>query len=336
MHRNWFQRSALTLCQDADHAIASFVTGMPENTLAHFETISQCRVGSEISQALNRHGRSLRSLKLGSLDDAGVKSLGLLQNCTAIETLALSSASASPDLKATENDTFLEIVSWLGSCNALQDISLGEFVSAPDLLLPILQNKNVKLRSLEVSAKNGEYTSKDHHDFHRALTEQPSLRSLVLRADPDPSSRDDIETLMNAFCSLKSLRQLRLYRISDYFSDEQIVLLAQNLSNLQDLDISGYGVSDAVWPSLAELPLKVINFSGITTFTEDGLLDFIDRLGDRNQGLDLSISHADPDVAIPQESQDIIREVIATKLSGKLDYVLLRGMLLCPFDGIVC
>lgn len=46
------------------------------------------------------------------------------------------------------------------------------------------------------------YVVKDHHDFHQALSQQKGLRSLLLRADPDPTSRDDLETLMNAFCSL--------------------------------------------------------------------------------------------------------------------------------------
>lgn len=132
---------------------------------------------------------------------------------------------------------------------------------------------------------------------------------------------------MNAFCSLRELRQLRLYRISDYFSDDQIVLLAQNLSNLEDLDISGYGVSDLVWPSLAKLPLKVVNFGGITTFTEDGILDFIERLDPvLHRGLELSVTNADPDAAIAQDSLDLVRDVLATKLDGKFDYVLLRGL----------
>lgn len=314
--------------QDADHSTAAFISEMPENSLTYFESVSHCRIGAETCLALNRHGKSLLSLKLGSLDDAGVQSLGLLQDCTAIETLALSSSTASPDLKSTQNDTYTEIVSWLQNCNALQDISLSDFISAPDLLLPVLQNKQAKLQSLEISANNGEYISKDHHDFHRALADKPSLRSLMLKADPDPTSRDDIETLMNAFCSLKDLRQLRLYRISDYFSDEQIVMLTEHLGNLEDLDISGYGVSDKVWPSLAKLPLKVVNFSGITTFTTGGILEFIERLGESSRGLELSIVNADPDAAISQSSLDLIRDVLSTKLDGRLDYVLLRGLLL--------
>lgn len=319
----------LTYLKDADHSVASFISEMPENTLVNFETISHCRIGPETCLALNRHGRSLLSLKLGSLDEAGVQSLGLLQDCTAVETLELSSTTASPDLKATQNDIYLAIVSWLSSCNALQDVSIGDLVSAPDLLIHVLQNKNTKLKKLEISAKQGEYISPDHNDFHQAFSSQPSLRSLALKADPDPTSRENIDTLMNGICSLKDLRQLRLYRISDYFTDQQIISLAQNLSSLEDLDISGYGVSDAVLPSLANLPLKVVNLTGITTFSANGILDFVERLDPvLHRGLELSVTNADPDAAISQESQDLVRDVLATKLDGRFDYVLLRGLCL--------
>lgn len=79
----------------------------------------------------------------------------------------------------------------------------------------------------------------------------------------------------------QELRELNLTRISDYFSDEHIALIAQQLRNLEDLYIGGYGVSDAVFPHLTELRnLKVVTFSGITSFTEAGILDFVDPLGE--------------------------------------------------------
>lgn len=74
---------------------------------------------------------------------------------------------------------------------------------------------------------------------------------------------------------------MRLTRISDYFSDEHIGSIAQQLHNLEDLYIGGYGVSDAVFKHLTTLKsLKVVNFSGITAFTEDGILEFVNSLGE--------------------------------------------------------
>jgi hypothetical protein len=307
--------------------LGTFISEMSENSLVYFETISNCRIGPETCLALNRHGKSLRSLKLG-LDGTGLQALGLLQRCTAIETLALSSAIASPDLKTTQNDVYLDILGWLKSCNQLLDVSLTNIVSAPDLLLAVLLNNEVKLEKLQINApiEAGMYLVKDHRDFHQALGQQPSLRSLLLRADPDATTRDDIETLMNSFCSLKNLRELSLTRISDYFSDEHIQLLTDHLTNLEDLYVGGYGISDAVWTSLANVQnLRTVTFSGITKFTESGILDFIDRLGEGVRGITLSIENADQDTPISLESQDLIREVMATKLDGRFEYQLLRG-----------
>lgn len=170
------------------------------------------------------------------------------------------------------------------------------------------------------------YVVKDHHDFHQALTQQPSLQSLLLRADPEPTSRDDIDTLMDAFCSLKELRELRLNRTSDYFRDENIITLVEQLTNLEDLYIGGFGISDTILPHLAKLEnLKVITFSGLTSFSANGLLDFVGSLGKGNHGLTLSVDLADPESAISQESQDLIRETMAQSLDGRFDYQLLRG-----------
>ncbi|KAK4494039.1 hypothetical protein PRZ48_015226 [Zasmidium cellare] len=313
--------------EDADHQLATFISGMQENTLNSFENISACHIGPETCLALNSHGKSLRSLKLG-LSDEGVQALALLQGCTAVETLALASFTPSVDLKATQNDVFLEIVEWLKNCRSLMDVSFYNFVSAPDLLLPVLLNKDISLQKLQVNATEGAmYVVKDHHDFHQALSQQKGLRSLLLRADPDPVTRDDLDILMDAFCSLKDLRELRLTRISDYFSDEHIGLIAQQLPNLEDLYIGGYGVSDAVFTHLTNLQnLKVVTFSGVTSFTEGGIMDFVEKLGEGNYGLTLSVDNADPESAISPESQDLIRDVIVTKLDGRFEYQLLRGM----------
>ncbi|KAF2211000.1 hypothetical protein CERZMDRAFT_44205 [Cercospora zeae-maydis SCOH1-5] len=319
-----------SLNDDADHAIATFISGMQRNTLAYFENISLCRIGAETCLALNHHGKSLQSLKLGLTDD-GLPALALLQGCTSITTLALASSTSTPDLKATQNDTYLEMIEWLRNCTGLREVSLTNFVSAPDLLLPILLNKDIQLQKLQINAnEGGMYVVKDHHEFHRALSQQPGLRQLLLRADPDPVTRDDIDTLIDAFTSLKELRELSLFRISDYFSDAQIGMLAISLPNLEELYVGGYGISDAVFSSLAELKnLKVITFSGITTFTEAGIMSFVNRLGPGNRGLVLAVDNADQDMAIPQQSQDVIRDALS-QIDGRFEYQLLRGMLRVP------
>lgn len=315
-----------SLNDDADHAIATFISGMQKNTLTYFENISSCRIGAETCLALNHHGHSLQSLKLGLAAD-GLPALALLQGCTSITTLALAASTGTLDLKATQHDVYLEMVEWLRNCTSLREVSLTNFVSAPDLLLPVLQSKDTKLQKLQINAnEGGMYVVKDHRDFHQALSQQPGLQQLLLRADPDPVIRDDIDTLIDAFTSLKELRELSLFRISDYFSDSHIGMLAISLPNLEELYVGGYGISDAVFSSLAELKnLKVITFSGITTFTEAGIMSFVDKLGPGNRGLVLAVDNADQDTAIPQESQDVIRNALS-QIDGRFEYQLLRGV----------
>lgn len=72
-----------------------------------------------------------------------------------METLALASVNPSADLKATQHDVFLEIVEWLRNCKSLSDVSFYNFASAPDLLLPVLLNKDISLLKLQVNAMDG-------------------------------------------------------------------------------------------------------------------------------------------------------------------------------------
>lgn len=312
---------------NSDHYLANFINGMPPNTLVSFENMSSCRIATECCLAFNTHGRSLTTLKL-ALEEDGILALALLQNCTTIESLNIASLIPnSTDLKATQNEAYLEIWEWLKRCDNLNHVSFQDVISAPDLLMPVLLNSKVQLSSLHVGAKEGAlYQLNRHHDFHRALTQQPTLDTLSLRADPDPVTRDDQETVLDALCSLVNLRDLNLFRVSDYFSDQHVKALAQRLKNLESLYIGGYGVSDAVLDDLAGLPnLKMVNFAGITAFSVRGILDFINKLGRGNAGLAFSVEMADPDSMISEDDQEHLRKALYEKVGGRFDYQPLRG-----------
>lgn len=311
---------------DADQQLAMFINGMQENSLLRFENISNCRMGTETCLALNAHGKSLKALKLHTEND-GLLACRYLQGCTGLETIAIEDAGPTQDLKATQNDVYLEMVEWLKSCTALRDISLSNIQSAPDLLTPVLLNSDIALTKLQINAKEGSmYIVKDHHDFHESLGQKSSLREVLLRADPEAMGRDDLEVLMNTFCALTNLRTLNLTRISDYFNDEHIKLLARNLPELEDLYVGGFGITDAVLVDLASLRnIKSLTFSGLTSLTADGLLDFVGLLGEGNRGILLAIDNADMDSAISPEGQDLVRETLAEAVEGRFQYQLLRG-----------
>lgn len=317
----------------SDHRLAAFISGMRENTLVTFETISDVTIGRETCLALNHHGKSLTTLKLALKED-GLLALGLLQGCTSIEVLSLESLATPADLKTTKYDLYLEILGWLGSRTLLKDVTLVDLPSAPDLLLPLLLNNNVKLQRLQIkSNESSMYSTAENQDFHAALRAQPSLRALILRADPDPPSREGIETLLESICSLKELRELNLTRISDFFTDEHLNQLAHHLPQLSSIYVGGYGISDSVLDAMSSMKaLSQLNFAGITSFTVNGLLDFVAKLGTSNQGLWLSVDSADPDSMLSQEAQDLVKDAIVTKLGGTFEYQPLRDPNVPEFD----
>ena len=114
----------------------------------------------------------------------------------------------------------------------------------------------------------------------------------------------------------------------DLLTDPEIGALADNLPNLQELYISGYGVTDAVLDKMSALRhLHTVNFFAVTAFTVGGLLDFVAKLElPGNDGLALVIDNADPDSALSDEEQNLVREALLTKVGGRLEYQLLRGM----------
>jgi hypothetical protein len=57
----------------------------------------------------------------------------------------------------------------------------------------------------------------------------------------------------------------------------------------------------------------------------DGLLDFISRLGPGNQGIRLSVDMADTDTLLSEDELTLVRENLAEKVGGTLEYMALRG-----------
>lgn len=311
---------------DSDNQLARFLNGLPKNTLQYFENNGECGIGTETCQALNTHGASLKYLGL-ALPDKGIEGLAMMQSCTAIETLKLSETQPSHDLKEMQKDTLEGMVEWLKQCTKLREVSFTNFVSAPDILAPVLSEEGIDLEDLQVIAKDDYlYVLRDHQAFHAAIGLQTKLQSLFLKADPDPLEPVARNHLCEALCELTDLRYLHLMRTSDYFQDDQLQLLGENLLKLEDLFVGGWLLSDSTLITLSNLGnLRSITFNGLSVFTANGLLDFIDRLGPGNRGLTISIDMASLDGALSSEEQDLVRDTLATKIQGRFEYQLVRG-----------
>ncbi|CAD0113905.1 unnamed protein product [Aureobasidium uvarum] len=319
-----------TLCNrvgdDSDRQLARFLNRMPKNTLQYFENIGECGVGTETCQALNTHGASLKFLAL-AIPDKGIEGLGMMQDCTVIETLKLTDTQAPHDLKEMQKDTLDAMVEWLKQCTKLREVTLIDFISAPDILAPVLSEEGIDLEDLQIGAKDDcMYALREHQEFHAAIGLQTRLQSLLLKADPDPLEPVARNQLCESLCELRDLRYLQLTRSSDYFQDDQLQLLGENLLNLEELLVSGWLLSDRTLTTLSNLGnLKSVSFTGLSVFTADGLLDFIDKLGPGNRGLAISIDMASLDAALSSEEQDLIRDTLATKVQGRFEYQLVRG-----------
>lgn len=306
--------------------MAEFISGMPRDTLSDFENHGECGLGPETCLAFNTHGKSLKALTL-ALPEKGITGLGLLQSCTSIEKLKITDLRPPHDLKATQNDVFLDMVNWLKECKNLREISLTDFISAPDILTEVLNLSDIQLEELQINARDDNmYMLKDHKDFHLAIGKQTKLRSLLLKADPEPLTPDARDILVEQLCQLRDLKYLKLTRTSDYFQDYHVQALAENLLSLEDFLVAGWQLSDYCLDKVSNLrDLKSVTFNGPSIFTALGLLKFISNLGPGNQGLAMSIDMAVTDSALTSEEQDIVRDALMDKVQGRFEYQMIRG-----------
>jgi hypothetical protein len=320
---------------EADRQLGAFISGLPTQILTELITISNCGVSSDTCTALNKHGDSLKRLELNFNADA-VPAIALLKGCTAVESLHLE-IPGTIDLESAHPEVFLELVNWLPQCTQLKEINLTEFKNGPSILLPLFLADSIHLgeASLEVRtlASEASYSVKENREFHRALMHQKSLTTLRLRGDSEGVMRDDIDALVDSVIQLTNLKHLELRGVADYFSDTQLVRLFTALSNLEEVYVGGFGVSDAILPAVASLKrLRVINFVAITRFSREGLLDFVEELGPGNEGLHLSVDNADPMALLTDEEVAEVREALSEKVQGRIDYIPLRDPNVSEFE----
>lgn len=315
----------LTFCfyirSTVDSDLAAFFSTLRENSLRSFTAISARSIGSETFLALNNHRLSLRVLKLHELTSDAIKCLSLLQGCEALEILHLQDYDGLISLEATENDVYLEILAWLRRCTGLQELRLQSILSAPSILADLCLCNNIRLRKLELLY----YPLTNDQDFHKAMSHQTSLESLILRAYPEGAFKDDIDTLVDSIAQLNALRELDICETSELFHDPQIIRIASSLQKLEKLSFSGYDITDSIWPSISSLHhLRALNILALTSFSVDGLLNYISTLQPTNQGLVLSVMSQGLAYDLSEHEKSIIQSSIEAKVDGKFEFVLYR------------
>lgn len=307
---------------DAAPNLSAFFSTLRPNSLRSFTALSARNIWPDVFMTLNNHRLSLKVLKLDGLKSDAIKRLSLFQGCEALEILHLQDEDGVIDLEKTENDVYLEVLEWLGRCSQLRELSLKKILSAPSILANLCLRNNIRLRSLEVTR----YPMLTGSDFHRAISHQTSLESLILRADyHDIISREHTDRLVSSICKLAGLKELDICETSDYFESSEIMQLASCLPKLERFSFSGQEVTDAIWPSIASLHrLQAFNAHATTCFSFGGLLSYISTLQPTNHGLVLSVLSQRLDWNLSAHHRDILQHKIAEKVDGRFEFVLYR------------
>jgi len=319
----------LSICQWAgtgsDEKLGSFISGLPSQMLRELTTISGCGVSLQTCTALNNHGQTLQKLELDFGFEA-IPALALLKGCTNVRVLHLE-ISATVDMAETHKEVLTELINWLNSCTSLREITLTEFMCGPTILTPLLLSEEIRLEEVSLNAVRNLYNGGEHRDFHLALAHQKTLKTLDLRGNAEDMVRDDIDALVDSVSQLVNLQSLKLHGLADYFSNPEIIRCLAPLTNIEEVYIGGWNVTDSVLTTVATLKkLHTLNFAAITAFTCDGLLSLVEKLSSGQDGFHLSIDDADPMRMINEEEVKLIHESLQAKVGGTLDYLPLRGL----------
>lgn len=290
----------------------------------NFELYSGSDIGKLSLTAMNHHASTLTSIKLLGLNDEAIKSLGLLGHCTALEKLELEASVPSARLEDLENDAFIEIVSWLNNCRNLKELTLENFYDGPSILAQALVTRNFDLTSLTVK-KYVAYGEKAVA-FHTAISEQSCLQKLFLNGAGDDSTSEELCILVDALTRIPGLQVLALNQMSDNFTDDHIIHLAENLPCLETFYPSGFAITDDVFPALARLGnLRDMQFFGVTNFTAQGIADFISSLDkETNKTLVLRMWAVDTEYALSDDEQASLHDLVSNRLDGRFGMTLWR------------
>jgi hypothetical protein len=302
---------------EPDQDFFDFLTQLRPQTLQSVEIFSSSFCASLTPSGLKNHQLTLTELKLGGITQQLLMALPNIGECPMLSILHFEIGPISGTLS---DQVKKEISNWMSSCTRLTDIRVS--FKGPDLtielLTPVLLS-SVRLTKLELSRYDGALAE----SFHRALHEQTSLESLILKADGEGS---DNNILVHSLCAMTSLRDLHLHNVGDYFTNTHIKSIAKSIPRLEELLISGWQIDDEVWPALSTLRrLRRLDMNAFSNFSLNGILGYIDSLGEGNRGFNLTITMANPTHDLTEEQQDLVRDVLAQKWDGRFDYAPARG-----------
>ena len=308
---------------EADEVFSKFLLDLRPHSLKSLEIYSRAQIFAKTFTALNSHSESLAELRIGALEPEAVPSLPLLKSCTQLTTLSFSEVfRGTVDLKSNHPEVFNDLTAWLGNCKKLRSLSITRLINSGALLVPVLQEKDIRLDHLEVSG----YSIKHSASFHHSLGYQTNLKTLTLRGDDDETigQEETYQVLARSVTQLKELTYLDLRSSSDGFGDEDLISIAKTHPKLETWWTGGTFITDKVLKPIASMrQLKRLECSAITRFSRKGLEEFFNTLRlPGNEGFNFAVN--DPDASdeydIFPEDEEYIKTIAKARVNGDIEF----------------
>ncbi|KAI1114613.1 hypothetical protein F5Y14DRAFT_450916 [Nemania sp. NC0429] len=312
-----FNCSGETAAED----LAAFFLALRPNSLQKFEVLSQNNLGDVTLSALNNHAQSLRVLHLRSLLHTAIKSLHLLSECTALESLLIErETSDRSGLDALSEAEFAQVARWISNCKTLRELNFNHLQDALPVLRQVLQASAIRLEQLflqDYQSASREITE----DTWRALGQQHRLELLTI-ASQDGSPEGLVlahhPELTDSICQLYNLTSLNLMQAC--VSSPEISRIAICLPRLEELSFGGDLVDESILLHLSRLPkLVLLSINAVTAFSFDSLRAFAQRLDPvANRGIKIDVLNQWYEAKMTEDEEVWLNEYFADNLNGRI------------------
>ncbi|KAI0873331.1 hypothetical protein GGS24DRAFT_399945 [Hypoxylon argillaceum] len=312
-----FHCSGETAAED----LAAFFLALRPNSLQRFEVLSRNNLSEVTLSALNAHAESLKVLHLRSLLLPAIKSLYLLSECTAIESLVIEREATDRRARDVFSEAeFTQIAKWISSCKALQELSFNHIRDALPVLRKVLEAPEIRLERLliqDYQSASREITTatwralgrQDRLELLTIASQDGSVDGLILPHHPE---------LTDSICLLSNLTSLNL--MQTFVSSAEIRRIAAALPRLEELSFGGDLIDDSILEHLSRLPhLVLLSINAITAFIYANLQDFAQRLDPvTNRGIKIDLLNQWYEAKLTEEEETWLNEYLANKLNGRI------------------
>ncbi|KAM7223712.1 hypothetical protein V8F06_000728 [Rhypophila decipiens] len=318
-----FNEVACYMCKGdgVDVKLAGFFNNLEPNTLESFIVNSRNDLGEESFKALAGHSKSLKKLGLFNLERDAFGSLNHLTSCLELETLSLEADTTAMSLRwdGPLAAVYAEIVQWLQQCVHLRSLDFQGVPRGTEMLSEALKSPGIHLKTLNV--KSDDFSP----DLYDSLRSQNGLTQLAVRiVDEDvlEEGEERREQLVEAICQCPDLRELET---NELLTINQFTQITTALPTLEEIDLNGDLIDDSFLLPLMNLSkLKAFTVFGPSSFTFDGILEFLNNLDSNSssgdhEGFQLYLGDQIFEYKFTADEEKMLQAEMRQRFGGKLD-----------------